>query len=198
MREPIVESGLCFKSSTCPPTLGGWGPRGGLSILVFLGAFRACSPSLVTMSIVEHPELEPVEALRITKRLLQLRLSSATRWFTGLCNSHQVMHFAKFFIDARADCQEWFVFQEQHTSPNTRWMGPDGRAVNFSIPWCFPRLILVASSQFIWHHSKLERYYANQPDIVNGSAETSLKVVTEITNFPRASPKAEVDYNSGV
>uniref|UniRef100_M1CCP5 Uncharacterized protein n=1 Tax=Solanum tuberosum TaxID=4113 RepID=M1CCP5_SOLTU len=35
------------------------------------------SPSLVTMSIVEHPELEPVEALRITKRLLQLRLSSA-------------------------------------------------------------------------------------------------------------------------
>ncbi|KAH0644101.1 hypothetical protein KY289_035075 [Solanum tuberosum] len=35
------------------------------------------SPSLVTMSIVEHPELELVEALIITKRLLQLRLSSA-------------------------------------------------------------------------------------------------------------------------
>ncbi|WMV28084.1 hypothetical protein MTR67_021469 [Solanum verrucosum] len=37
-----------------------------------------------------------------------------------------------------------------------------------------------------------------QPDIENGSAETRLKVLTEITKFPRASPKAEVDYNSGV
>uniref|UniRef100_M1CCP3 FBD domain-containing protein n=1 Tax=Solanum tuberosum TaxID=4113 RepID=M1CCP3_SOLTU len=32
----------------------------------------------------------------------------------------------------------------------------------------------------------------------NGSAETRLKVLTEITKFPRASPKAEVVYNSGV
>ncbi|XP_049405437.1 F-box/FBD/LRR-repeat protein At1g13570-like [Solanum stenotomum] len=37
-----------------------------------------------------------------------------------------------------------------------------------------------------------------QPDRVNGSAETRLKVVTELTKFPRASPKAEVYYNSGV
>ncbi|KAH0646221.1 hypothetical protein KY284_034105 [Solanum tuberosum] len=37
-----------------------------------------------------------------------------------------------------------------------------------------------------------------RPDRVNGSAETRLKVVTEITKFPRASPKAEVYYNSGV
>ncbi|KAG6399921.1 hypothetical protein SASPL_141406 [Salvia splendens] len=26
-----------------------------------------------------------------------------TRWFTGFCNSHQVSHFATFFIDARAE-----------------------------------------------------------------------------------------------
>ncbi|KAH0756189.1 hypothetical protein KY290_026459 [Solanum tuberosum] len=37
-----------------------------------------------------------------------------------------------------------------------------------------------------------------QQKIANVSAETRLKVVTQITKFPRASPKAEVDYNSGV
>jgi hypothetical protein len=29
-------------------------------------------------------------------------LRSKTRWFAGFCNSHQVSHFATFFIDARA------------------------------------------------------------------------------------------------
>ena len=29
-------------------------------------------------------------------------LHSKTRWFTGFCNSHQVSHFATFFIDTRA------------------------------------------------------------------------------------------------
>lgn len=30
-------------------------------------------------------------------------LRSKTRWFAGFCNSHQVPHFATFFIDARAE-----------------------------------------------------------------------------------------------
>ena len=30
-------------------------------------------------------------------------LRSKTRWFTGFCNSHQVSHFATFFIDAGAE-----------------------------------------------------------------------------------------------
>ena len=30
-------------------------------------------------------------------------LRSKTRWFTGFYNSHQVSHFAMFFIDARAE-----------------------------------------------------------------------------------------------
>lgn len=30
-------------------------------------------------------------------------LRSKTRWFTGFCNSHQISHFATFFIDARAE-----------------------------------------------------------------------------------------------
>ena len=41
-------------------------------------------------------------------------LRSKTRWFTGFCNSHQVSHFATFFIDARAEISvaesrfDWF------------------------------------------------------------------------------------------
>lgn len=34
---------------------------------------------------------------------LRRNLRSKTRWFTGFCNSHQVSHFATFFIDARAE-----------------------------------------------------------------------------------------------
>uniref|UniRef100_A0A6N2N4F7 Senescence-associated protein n=1 Tax=Salix viminalis TaxID=40686 RepID=A0A6N2N4F7_SALVM len=36
-------------------------------------------------------------------RSLGRNLRSKTRWFTGFCNSHQVSHFATFFIDARAE-----------------------------------------------------------------------------------------------
>ena len=36
-------------------------------------------------------------------RGLGRNLRSKTRWFTGFCNSHQVSHFATFFIDARAE-----------------------------------------------------------------------------------------------
>lgn len=42
-------------------------------------------------------------------------LRSKTRWFTGFCNSHQVSHFATFFIDARAKisvAESRFVLQE--------------------------------------------------------------------------------------
>ncbi|WZY93828.1 hypothetical protein YC2023_066157 [Brassica napus] len=36
-------------------------------------------------------------------RRLGRNLRSKTRWFTGLCNSHQVSHFATLFIDVRAE-----------------------------------------------------------------------------------------------
>ncbi|KAK7365345.1 hypothetical protein VNO78_39890 [Psophocarpus tetragonolobus] len=53
-------------------------------------------------------------SLAVTKGILVSRLCpqpngfgrnlrSKTRWFTGFCNSHQVSHFATFFIDARAE-----------------------------------------------------------------------------------------------
>ena len=46
-------------------------------------------------------------------------LRSKTRWFTGFCNSHQVSHFATFFIDARAGisvAESHFVFWTAATS----------------------------------------------------------------------------------
>ncbi|KAG5568978.1 hypothetical protein H5410_064022 [Solanum commersonii] len=51
----------------------------------------------------------------------------------GLRNSHQVSHFATFFIDRepRYPLRESFVFKEQRASP--------GWAADFSIPWRFPR-----------------------------------------------------------
>ncbi|KAG2243553.1 hypothetical protein Bca52824_094606 [Brassica carinata] len=49
-------------------------------------------------------------------------LRSKTRWFTGFCNSHQVSHFATFFIDARAEisaAESLLDFTLQHYSTNT-------------------------------------------------------------------------------
>ncbi|KAK4381621.1 hypothetical protein Sango_2949300 [Sesamum angolense] len=45
-------------------------------------------------------------------------LRSKTRWFTGFCNSHQVSHFATFFIDARAEISvAESRFDIRYTSP---------------------------------------------------------------------------------
>ncbi|PHT26709.1 Protein TAR1 [Capsicum baccatum] len=47
-------------------------------------------------------------------------LRSKTRWFTGFCNSHQVSHFATFFIDARAEisvAESRFSFTEEAQVP---------------------------------------------------------------------------------
>ncbi|PHT27706.1 hypothetical protein CQW23_32685 [Capsicum baccatum] len=68
-------------------------------------------------------------------------LSSKTRWFTGFCNSHQVSHFATFFIDARAEisvAESLFRLQKKHRSPRcTPRTGHEGQAIDSSIPWRF-------------------------------------------------------------
>ncbi|PHT97264.1 hypothetical protein BC332_33819 [Capsicum chinense] len=70
-------------------------------------------------------------------------LRSRTRWFTGFCNSHQVSHFATFFIDARAEisvAESHFRLQKKHRSPQrTPCTGREGQAIDSSIPWRFPR-----------------------------------------------------------
>jgi hypothetical protein len=65
-------------------------------------------------------------------------LRSKTRWFTGFCNSHQVSHFATFFIDARAEISvaesRSFIFARSERSRAPRPVpGPMGRALLF--PW---------------------------------------------------------------
>lgn len=50
-------------------------------------------------------------------------LRSKTRWFTGFCNSHQVSHFATFFIDARAEisvAESRFRFSIETARPRAR------------------------------------------------------------------------------
>lgn len=62
-------------------------------------------------------------------------LRSKTRWFTGFCNSHQVSHFATFFIDARAEisvAESRFGLQvkEGAASRRTPSPGPRERALS--------------------------------------------------------------------
>ncbi|PHT25868.1 hypothetical protein CQW23_34512 [Capsicum baccatum] len=72
-------------------------------------------------------------------------LRSKTRWFTGFCNSHQVSHFARFFIDARAEisiAESRLHLQKKHRSPrHTPQTGREGQAIDSSIPWRFLRRV---------------------------------------------------------
>ncbi|KAL2246074.1 UNVERIFIED_CONTAM: Protein TAR1 [Sesamum indicum] len=70
-------------------------------------------------------------------------LRSKTRWFTGFCNSHQVSHFATFFIDARAEisvAESRFDIRETSLRPCTPRTGPPcgGRFVRFSLARAAP------------------------------------------------------------
>ena len=63
-------------------------------------------------------------------------LRSKTRWFTGFCNSHQVSHFATFFIDARAEISvaesRFDIFEDDDAARAHRFRG-DGDALSRSI-----------------------------------------------------------------
>ena len=73
-------------------------------------------------------------------------LRSKTRWFTGFCNSHQVSHFATFFIDARAEisvAESRFAHVKDATPPRLRVAGFGARSVRFVFPWRVPRRCLL-------------------------------------------------------
>lgn len=64
-------------------------------------------------------------------------LRSKTRWFTGFCNSHQVSHFATFFIDARAEisvAESRSVIRKIAYANTTRERAVDARSL-FDFPW---------------------------------------------------------------
>ncbi|CAN2059324.1 unnamed protein product [Malus fusca] len=59
-------------------------------------------------------------------------LRSKTRWFTGFCNSHQVSHFATFFIDARAEisvAESRFDISKKTTHPRANRFRGGGSAL---------------------------------------------------------------------
>lgn len=62
-------------------------------------------------------------------------LRSKTRWFTGFCNSHQVSHFATFFIDARAEISvaesRFDIFEDDDAARAHRFRG-NGDALSHS------------------------------------------------------------------
>lgn len=66
-------------------------------------------------------------------------LRSKTRWFTGFCNSHQVSHFATFFIDARAEisvAESRFDFTEDDDAARARTVSGAAGARSFvRVPW---------------------------------------------------------------
>ncbi|KAK7366325.1 hypothetical protein VNO78_38177 [Psophocarpus tetragonolobus] len=65
-------------------------------------------------------------------------LRSKTRWFTGFCNSHQVSHFATFFIDARAEIsvvESHFASCVVTTPAGHRLRVPKNRPLQFQFPW---------------------------------------------------------------
>ncbi|KAK7395854.1 hypothetical protein VNO78_16425 [Psophocarpus tetragonolobus] len=65
-------------------------------------------------------------------------LRSKTRWFTGFCNSHQVLHFATFFIDARAEisvAESHFASCVVTTPTGHRLRVPENRPLQFQFPW---------------------------------------------------------------
>lgn len=77
-------------------------------------------------------------------------LRSKTRWFTGFCNSHQVSHFATFFIDVRAEISvaESHYKLIKKTTPvrAQREPKPDRRTL-FHFPWRIPRRFFVVSGR---------------------------------------------------
>nr|TKR79118.1 senescence-associated protein [Populus alba] len=61
-------------------------------------------------------------------------LRSKTRWFTGFCNSHQVSHFATFFIDARAEisvAESRLDYHQKKARPRRRGYGGALLVLNF-------------------------------------------------------------------
>lgn len=74
-------------------------------------------------------------------------LRSKTRWFTGFCNSHQVSHFATFFIDARAEisvAESRSRLSKWQASSRAPFPARGRRRLHFGdFPWRVPRRVLL-------------------------------------------------------
>lgn len=99
-------------------------------------------------------------------------LRSKTRWFTGFCNSHQVSHFATFFIDARAEisvAESRFRFSIETAQPRARTANGLRRcALSVGVPWRDSRrgfVVWPRGTGRRWPpHPRIERADASRPD----------------------------------
>ncbi len=76
-------------------------------------------------------------------------LRSKTRWFTGFCNSHQVSHFATFFIDARAEISvagSHFRFVSTLDPQRPHFWVHGANILCDQVPWRSPRRGLVMTA----------------------------------------------------
>lgn len=77
-------------------------------------------------------------------------LRSKTRWFTGFCNSHQVSHFATFFIDVRAEisvAESHYKLIKKTTPVRAQREPKSDRRTLFHFPWRIPRRFFVVSGR---------------------------------------------------
>ena len=95
-------------------------------------------------------------------------LRSKTRWFTGFCNSHQVSHFATFFIDARAEISvaesRFDIFEDDDAARAHRFRG-DGDALSRSIS------LAQFAPVFVCTPGRVGRASATQPPRDKGDKE---------------------------
>ena len=95
-------------------------------------------------------------------------LRSKTRWFTGFCNSHQVSHFATFFIDARAEISvaesRFDIFEDDDAARAHRFRG-DGDALSRSIS------LAQFAPVFVCTPGRVGRASATQPPRDKGDEE---------------------------
>ncbi|KAK7383656.1 hypothetical protein VNO78_29336 [Psophocarpus tetragonolobus] len=106
------------------------------------GLFPVRSPLLRESLLVSFPPL--IDMLKLSGQACPQpngfgrNLRSKTRWFTGFCNSHQVSHFATFFIDARAEisvAESHFASCVVTTPAGHRLRVPKNRPLQFQFPW---------------------------------------------------------------
>jgi hypothetical protein len=92
--------------------------------------------------VTEQRNLTPTQACPRPESLGR-NLRSKTRWFTGFCNSHQVSHFATFFIDARTKIS----VAESHLISKKDSLVQTSRFGAHTVPP--PRLPLITLAQYV-------------------------------------------------
>ena len=120
-------------------------------------------------------------------------LRSKTRWFTGFCNSHQVSHFATFFIDARAEisvAESRFDISKTTTRPRAPRFRGGGSAVfrSGSLAQHAPVFVCAPGSELPGREGTPSPKARRGPDVETGSRVVLLR---RFDNDPSAGSPTE-------